>query len=410
MSRRDFRTLVVGGSYVDIDGVAYVNERWLRMVEIFTSNIAKPLFALRLERSTDRLEFSTPFSYDVIPVNPPSKSQPWEVANPFVDWNRKWHIDLVDKVDAVYCRFPSCYWEGYHIYRLASAKGKTTFASFHGDWAGVYEHLADNSSIVKRFLYSVASVMAHRKLAEIAQMSRVLFCVGKELERSYSNKSQVSVVFANYLHEKRDIYYREDTCREKPFRIIYVGSLTNRKGVNHLFNVVGKLRSHRVPVVLSVVGEGEDKSSLAALAEQLNIKEYIEWHGYIPFGADLYDKYRESDLFVLPSLAGEGMPKVVVEAMSQGLPVVVSDIGSTRQIIQDSGAGLLVPPGDEDRLYDALTMLIQNSELRKNYIHNGLEFASHMTNNRQRKIIADAFVEHLSQVMPVKSIPKLLSA
>jgi len=371
------------------------------MIEIFSDNIAKPLFALRLVRSNDRSVFSAPFSYDVKPVNPTCMRRPWEVTNPLMNWNRKSHIQLIDKVDAVYCSFPACYWEGYHIYKLAFARGKLLFASFHGDWAGVYQHLAAHSRPPKSLAYSCAAFMAHRALTQVAEMSRVLFCVGTDLKRKYGENSRESVVFANYLHRESDMYYRKDTCCESPFRIIYVGSLSPRKGVRHLFNVVGKLRSNGVPVILSVVGEGEEKENLTTLAERLDIAEHIEWHGYVPFGGGVFDKYRESDLFVLPSLAGEGMPKVVVEAMSQGLPVVATDTGSTGQIIRDSGAGLLVPPGDEEGLLDSLMKLIQNSELRRNLIRNGAAFACRMTNNRQRQIVTDAFSQHFSQIMPV---------
>ena len=399
MPQHECRTLIVGGNYIESDGVAYANERWLRMVEIFSDNIARPVFALNQIESNDRVMHSAPFRYDVFPVNPPKKRKPWEAANPWVDWHKEWHRRILEDVDAVYCRFPSCYWEGYHIYKLALAQGKLVFASFHGDWAGVYEHLAANASAPKSFAYSSAASAAHRALGRVAETSRVLFCVGSDLERKYGEKARRSVVFANYLHNESDLYRREDTCSQEPFRIVYVGALSPRKGVTYLLAAVAKLRSSGFPVVLSLVGTGEETDALQALGESLGIAQHLEWHGYVPFGQGVFEKYRESDVFVLPAIAGEGLPKVVVEAMSQGLPVVATDVGSTERIMRDSGGGLLVPPRDETALFDALTRILQDGDLRRRSIRNGLAFAARMTNERQRRIITEALAQDLPEVM-----------
>ena len=69
------------------------------------------------------------------------------------------------------------------------------------------------------------------------------------------------------------------------------------------------------------------------------------------------------DVFVLPSLYGEGMPMAVLEAMAMGRPVVASDIDGIRELLQD-GSGLLVPPAHPRSLAEALSRLIASPALR----------------------------------------------
>ena len=146
------------------------------------------------------------------------------------------------------------------------------------------------------------------------------------------------------------------------------------------------------------VAPGHDE--LLERARSAGLAEHLTLHGYVPFGAELFEIYRASDLFVLPSVVGEGVPKVTVEAMSQGLPVVATDVGSTSIILEQSRAGLLVPPGDPAALAQALRRLIEEAELRRGLIASGLEFARAMTNESQRRIVAEALARHVPEVLP----------
>jgi glycosyltransferase involved in cell wall biosynthesis len=397
----ELRTLIVGGAYTEFEGAPHVPERCWRMVQIFSDQIARPRFARRCVISRDRSFFSTPFPEpaDLVALNPSPGRMPWQRVFPQVAWNRAWYGDLLDEVDAVYCRFPSSSWGGVHLYNLAVARQKLVFASLHGDWPGVYRHLAQDSHFPKSAVYSRAARVTEQALTHVAKTARILFCVGEDLNRRYGASARASVTFANYLHRESDLFRREDTCLRPPYRIVYVGELTIRKGVKHILGAVGRLRAAGIPTELSLVGKGDESGRLIEQAESLGLAGNVRMHGYVTFGRRLFDLYRESDVFVLPSLVGEGAPKVVVEAMSQGLPVVASDVGSTGFILNESGAGLLVPPGDEPALAEAVRQIIEDASLRQRLISRGLEFAERMTNESQRRIVADALERHIPEVV-----------
>jgi glycosyltransferase involved in cell wall biosynthesis len=76
--------------------------------------------------------------------------------------------------------------------------------------------------------------------------------------------------------------------------------------------------------------------------------------------------YAEGDLLVLTS-DHEGTPNVLMEAMASGLPVVATDVGGVRELIQHGGNGFVIERNDEEALTCALTTLVESSELRKSF-------------------------------------------
>jgi glycosyltransferase involved in cell wall biosynthesis len=89
----------------------------------------------------------------------------------------------------------------------------------------------------------------------------------------------------------------------------------------------------------------------------------VEFLGPLAYGEELFARYREADAFVLPS-PSEGTPRVLVEAMMFGLPLVASRVGGIPDLVREGENGLLVPPGDAEALAAALLRLADDPGLR----------------------------------------------
>ena len=104
---------------------------------------------------------------------------------------------------------------------------------------------------------------------------------------------------------------------------------------------------------LEIAGNGPDREMLERLAADLGIADRIRYLGFVSRGTELRDLYRRATVLALPSVY-EGLPMVLLEAMSCGTSVVGSDIAAIAEVIDHARTGLLVPVGAPDRLAAAL--------------------------------------------------------
>ncbi len=103
-----------------------------------------------------------------------------------------------------------------------------------------------------------------------------------------------------------------------------------------------------------LAGDGPERQSLETLAKVLGVSSRVSFLGE---RADVPSLLASSDVFVLPSLY-EGLPVSVLEAMAVGTPVVATSVGGTDEAVQDGVTGVLVPPGQPDRLAEAIARVV----------------------------------------------------
>jgi glycosyltransferase involved in cell wall biosynthesis len=144
--------------------------------------------------------------------------------------------------------------------------------------------------------------------------------------------------------------------------VLFTGKLEKRKGA-HVLLIALKM----VPCNLVIVGDGPEKNSLKALCKSLQIEDRVLFLSGIT-SAELREIYCGALFFVLPSLA-EGLPLVMLEAMSSGLPVI-SSCNSAQDVIVDWDNGFIVTPNDVAGLADKMRVLLDNAALRLKMGHN----------------------------------------
>jgi colanic acid/amylovoran biosynthesis glycosyltransferase len=156
---------------------------------------------------------------------------------------------------------------------------------------------------------------------------------------------------------------------ERPFTVVCVGTLHEVKGQTHLLEAVARLAAGGVDVRCRLVGSGPDRPRLTAQAQRLGISDRVEFSGALPRAA-VAEALRHADALVTPSVPTrsgrrEGIPVVILEAMSAGLPVVASRLSGIPELVEHDRTGLLVEPGDEEELAEALRRLHDDERLRR---------------------------------------------
>jgi glycosyltransferase involved in cell wall biosynthesis len=146
------------------------------------------------------------------------------------------------------------------------------------------------------------------------------------------------------------------------FTLLYVGRLAPLKDHATLLRAVAITRTHHPDVQLWIVGDGPQEFSLRKLTDELGLNECVTFFGEQP---DVSPFMLAADLFVSSSVT-EGLPVSLLEAMSVGLPAVVTDVGGMGEIARLSGAVTLVPSSDPEGMARALCeAVVRRQELPK---------------------------------------------
>ncbi len=144
--------------------------------------------------------------------------------------------------------------------------------------------------------------------------------------------------------------------------ILNVGRLAPQKAQDVLIAAFARLAPQHPDWQLEVLGEGEAEAALKHQAAALGIAERVHFPG---LSNDPFSHYRSAAIFALPSRF-EGTPNALLEAMSCGLAVIVSDApGGMQDLVEDDVNGLVVPVDDEAALADRLRLLIGDPERRQ---------------------------------------------
>lgn len=151
---------------------------------------------------------------------------------------------------------------------------------------------------------------------------------------------------------------RADASDDAPVRLVAVGRLVEKKGYPYLIRACGVLHRRGYRFTLDIYGTGPQRDALAALIAALGLEGVVRLRG-ARTQDELIEIYQGAALFVLAPHVLEngdrdGIPNVLMEAMSTGLPVVATTVSGIPELIEDGESGLLVPSRDEDALADAL--------------------------------------------------------
>ena len=133
-------------------------------------------------------------------------------------------------------------------------------------------------------------------------------------------------------------------------RVLNVGRLSAEKGQDLLLRAVAELRAECPRLQLLFAGIGPLEPELRQLSAHLGIADRVQFLGYV---SDMPALYASVDLVVQSSLT-EGLPNVILEAAYLGVPIIATDVGGTREVIEHGVSGWLLRPGSTRALSEAL--------------------------------------------------------
>lgn len=208
----------------------------------------------------------------------------------------------------------------------------------------------------KGFLWSFLGEIRTRQLKKATKGLDTLVVLTKaDLEQwQPTHKNTIQIPNPNPLDNKS-----VSTLLNK--RVISVGKLDAQKGYDMLVEAWQLVAIRHPDWVLAIFGEGEWESKLRSRIKELDLEGTINLCGNT---VDIVSQYLDSSIYVMSSRY-EGLPMVLIEAMSCGLPIVSFDCEyGPRELIIEGKSGLLVPPNNLEQLAEKICILIEDENLR----------------------------------------------
>ncbi len=223
---------------------------------------------------------------------------------------------------------------------------------------------------MKRHAAQLAARLLELDFRRMAR-GRTVFAVGKEMTEEYGRFcGRAHSHFPCLVDRAQFDTFSGISHGQDPKRLISVGRLAPEKGHRFLLEALALLGRRGLRCHVDLVGAGDMEQELRRLASELGIGCQVTFHGYVPYGPRLFALYEQAGAMVLSSTT-EGLPQVVNEALSIGLPTVATAVGGLPSFLTDGETALLVPPRDPRALAGAIEEVVSSPQLRERLRRNG---------------------------------------
>ena len=232
-----------------------------------------------------------------------------------------------------------------YFVKLAKQFGKKVVIHIHG--GGFKEYFATNPGWIASVLNSCDAIIA-------------LSPSWEQYYRSITSGVKIDIV-ENIVPppEKPEMMQKNGL-----FHLLFLGGINEQKGV---FDLVDALHEHKAEVqgklILHIGGNGKI-GELQSRINNYGLSKMVVYEGFVS-GAKKSFLLFNCDAFMLPSYI-EGLPVSILEAMSYGKPILATPVGGIPEIVKEKENGLLFKPGDKIKMYEAISLLMDNPTLSSN--------------------------------------------
>jgi glycosyltransferase involved in cell wall biosynthesis len=244
---------------------------------------------------------------------------------------------------------------GREAARKAKRSGALAICDMREEHPDYQEQILSEEAKRLKIPFTVPGSSYRHRIIEEIHLADYIFCPSSYAKRTFVTQgiSADKLVVCPYGVDAKQFTRRERSRPSEQFNVLFLGNICMRKGVHYLleaFQSAG-LKNARLHLV------GPIDPSFRPVLDRYSSFERV---GPIPH-SQVHEHYQKADVFVIPSLA-DAYPLVALEAMSAGLPVIVSENTGTADVIENGREGFVVPIRNAREIGEKLTLLYENRE------------------------------------------------
>ncbi len=297
------------------------------------------------------------------------------------------YLCLTKKIDAIVCQSPLV--EGFTGSILKKLLKKELIVEIHGDWIeGPFLSKKRKLAFLERKIVPILAKISFRNADKIRAVAG---CLAEKAKKIAPKKPYF--IFPTFTDLSIFLYEKETKFDNF---ILFVGHLEKVKGANTLMEAFHKLNfqfsisldpasqrgtPRRVAFQLLIIGEGSERKNLELQVASYKLQDKVEFKGKLSL-EETKDIMKNCYCLVLPSLS-EGLPRVIMEAMALGKPLIASNVGGIPELIKDNENGFLFRIGDSQELAEKLRVLLRDKKMAQEMGQKGREFVKENFSNEK---------------------------
>lgn len=240
----------------------------------------------------------------------------------------------------------------------------------------------------------VRQLLANGKYQKLIVGSKYYLDSYSEVAPWITEKSKAEVVYFFPPQLTRGLFTEHKRESKNSAKLLFPSRIIKRKGIENVIEALSRLPND-FTLLLPSFGtderrDREYKQHVGSLMDKLGVRSRVEIPDKPVPPEKMSEYYRKADIVIMPSYY-EGFGIAAVEAMSWGVPVVVSDVGGLREIITDQVNGLLIPPNDTPALQEAILQLTDNTTLYDTVADNAIKTV-------QERFSRDSHIQRMEQI------------
>jgi len=233
---------------------------------------------------------------------------------------------------------------------------------------------APHSNLLEKIFFYTLEKLASYFTDAVITMNSYDYTIGKKFYKKVYRINGVGVNLSQYnsaYKEARLDIQKKLGISENSTVIAFIGRLISQKGIWFLLNASKELIHKRgKEIIFLIIGEGPLKEDISKFIKINDLADSVKFLGY---SENVQDLLGAIDILVLPTYYTEGLPRIILEAMASGVPIIATNVRGCQDIIDNGVDGILIPFKNSKSIINAIEKLIDDKEFYERLKHNAYQ-------------------------------------